>query len=69
MKLTAAATGATTKPAGHDYGTIKYENNGSVVSNFKVRVPLTITYDWGKLTKSYVDITVNYTTVNPAKKN
>ena len=69
MKLTKTATGATALPAGRDYGTLKYENNGSVVSNFKVRVPLTITYDWGKLTKSYVDITVNYTTVNPAKKN
>ena len=51
-----------------DYGQLKYENNGQVTSTFVIRVPMTVVYDWGKLTTATVDITVAGTTQNKAKK-
>ncbi len=32
------------------YGVIKYENNGNNVNAFQIKVPVTFTYDWGKIT-------------------
>lgn len=48
---------------GVTFGQLVYENVGHVTSTFKVRVPLTVTYYWGKVT-TYVDITVNATQGN-----
>lgn len=48
---------------GVTFGQLVYENVGHVTSTFKVRVPLTVTYYWGKV-KTYVDITVNATQGN-----
>ena len=49
--------------------TISYENNGQVTSTFVVRIPVTVKYKWGELTKAYVDITVRPTIENPAKRH
>lgn len=48
---------------GVTFGQLVYENAGHVTSTFKVRVPITVTYYWGKV-KTYVDITVNATEGN-----
>lgn len=48
---------------GVTFGQLVYENVGHVTSTFKVRVPITVTYYWGKV-KTYVDITVNATEGN-----
>lgn len=48
---------------GVTFGQLVYENVGHVTSTFKVRVPLTVTYYWGKV-KTSVDITVNATQGN-----
>lgn len=48
---------------GVTFGQLVYENVGHVTSTFKVRVPITVTYYWGKVT-TYVDITVNATEGN-----
>lgn len=45
------------------FGQLLYENNGQVTGTFKVRVPLTVTYDWGEV-KTYVDITIENTKAN-----
>lgn len=61
-------TGATSKYGGKDFGYLYYGNNGSVTATFQIRVPLTITYDWGKITTAYVDITVQPTQANRAAR-
>lgn len=48
---------------GRTFGQLLYENNGQVTGTFKVRVPLTVTYDWGEV-KTYVDITIENTKAN-----
>lgn len=48
---------------GVTFGQLVYENAGHVTAKFMVRVPLTVTYYWGKVT-TYVDITVNATQGN-----
>lgn len=48
---------------GVTFGQLVYENVGHVTAKFMVRVPLTVTYYWGKVT-TYVDITVNATEGN-----
>lgn len=48
---------------GQTFGQLLYENNGQVTGTFKVRVPLTVTYDWGEV-KTYVDITIENTKAN-----
>lgn len=48
---------------GVTFGQLVYENVGHVTAKFMVRVPLTVTYYWGKVT-TYVDITVNATQGN-----
>lgn len=60
------STGATKKYGGKDFGYLYYGNNGSVTATFQIRVPLTITYDWGEITTAYVDITVQPTQANKA---
>lgn len=64
VKFEYYATGATKTYGGVDFGYLLYENNGQVTSQFQIRVPLTIYYDWGEITKAYVDITINPTIQN-----
>lgn len=64
VKFEYYATGATKTYDGVDFGYLLYENNGQVTSQFQIRVPLTIYYDWGEITKAYVDITINPTIQN-----
>lgn len=45
------------------FGQLVYENQGHATAEFVVRVPITVTYYWGKV-KTYVDITVNATQGN-----
>ena len=42
------------------FGTIWYYNNGGNVETFKVRVPITIAYEWGEFTTE-VEFTINGT--------
>ncbi len=42
------------------YGKLKYVNNGSLTSEFRVKVPLTIKYDWGTISQT-VTITIKAT--------
>ena len=46
-----------------NYGSLLYTNNNNTVTEFTIRVPLTIEYYWGKVT-SYVDIKVKNTLNN-----
>lgn len=50
------------------FGQLLYENNGQVTGTFKVRVPLTVTYDWGEV-KTYVDITIENTKANKVARH
>jgi len=45
-------------------GMIKYENNGSNVKSFKVRIPIEITYDWGTLVLDNLEFDVENTLGN-----
>lgn len=62
------ATGASATYGDKDFGYLYYGNNGSVTAKFQIRVPLTITYDWGEITTAYVDITVQPTQANRAAR-
>jgi hypothetical protein len=42
------------------YGVIIYENNGTPVDDFELRIPMTVTYDWGEFV-TYIDATVSKT--------
>lgn len=64
IKFEYVSTGASTTYGGVDFGYLKYDNNGQVVTTFQIRVPLTITYDWGEIKTAYVDITVKPTQAN-----
>lgn len=48
---------------GGDFGYLRYDNNNNTVTDFTIRVPLTIGYYWGSTT-SYVDIKVKNTLNN-----
>lgn len=50
-----------------DYGQLYYKNNGLTVGGFKIRVPIEVTYKWGKI-KSYVDCTIGQTIGNVKKQ-
>ena len=50
-----------------DYGQLYYKNNGLTVGGFKIRVPIEVTYKWGKI-KSYVDCTIGNTIGNVKKQ-
>ena len=43
-----------------DYGTITYTNHGNTVKDFMIKVPVVVTYEWGKL-YTVVDLKVNGT--------
>ena len=53
--------------AAKDFGTITYSNNGSTVGTFQVKIPATVTYDWGEL-KTEVVVTVEKTQIGGAKR-
>ena len=53
--------------AAQDFGTITYSNNGSTVGTFQVKIPATVTYDWGEL-KTEVVVTVEKTQIGGAKR-
>ena len=54
---------------GVNFGYLYYENNGQVVDQFQIRVPLKITYHWGQITTVTTDITVQKTIANqPARR-
>ena len=40
----------------NNLGTIHYTNNGDVVKKFSVKVPVTITYEWGQIK---TDVVIN----------
>ena len=50
-----------------DFGTITYSNNGSTVGTFQVKIPATVTYDWGEL-KTEVVVTIEKTQIGGAKR-
>lgn len=54
-------------PTAPDYGKLYYKNNGLTVGGFKIRVPIEVTYKWGKI-KSYVDCTIGQTIGNVKKQ-
>jgi hypothetical protein len=49
------------------YGTVHYENNGNTVGAFTIRIPFTITYDWGVI-KTTVDFKINTTENNAGRR-
>ena len=53
--------------ANADFGTITYSNNGSTVGTFQVKIPATVTYDWGEL-KTEVVVTIEKTQIGGAKR-
>ena len=53
--------------AAQDFGTITYSNNGSTVGTFQVKIPATVTYDWGEL-KTEVVVTIEKTQIGGAKR-
>ena len=53
--------------AAEDFGTITYSNNGSTVGTFQVKIPATVTYDWGEL-KTEVVVTIEKTQIGGAKR-
>lgn len=53
--------------AAEDLGTITYSNNGSTVGTFQVKIPATVTYDWGEL-KTEVVVTIEKTQIGGAKR-
>ena len=53
--------------AAENFGTITYSNNGSTVGTFQVKIPATVTYDWGEL-KTEVVVTIEKTQIGGAKR-
>ena len=53
--------------AAKNFGTITYSNNGSTVGTFQVKIPATVTYDWGEL-KTEVVVTIEKTQIGGAKR-
>lgn len=53
--------------ADENFGTITYSNNGSTVGTFQVKIPATVTYDWGEL-KTEVVVTIEKTQIGGAKR-
>ena len=56
-----------TQIAAENFGTITYSNNGSTVGTFQVKIPATVTYDWGEL-KTEVVVTIEKTQIGGAKR-
>lgn len=42
------------------YGVLVYENNGTPVDDFKLRIPMTVSYDWGDFV-TYIDAEISKT--------
>lgn len=56
-----APTNTTTDPISKtNSGKVRYTANNAVTTKFQVRIPLTVTYRWGKI-KTYIDVTINPT--------
>lgn len=47
----------------HDFGTLVYENNGTTVGDFQIKVPFDVTYDWGTI-RIYVVCKISQTEAN-----
>lgn len=47
----------------HYFGTLRYENNGTTVGNFQIKVPFDVTYDWGTI-RVYVICKISQTEAN-----
>ena len=50
-----------------DFGKVYYENNGLTVQDFKIRIPVTVTYDWGTI-ETYIDVTIKRTQQNAPRR-
>ncbi len=46
-----------------NFGKVRYENNGLTVGEFKVRIPVKVTYDWGTI-NTQIDVTIGQTVQN-----
>lgn len=46
-----------------NFGKVRYENNGLTVGDFKVRIPVKVTYDWGTI-NTQIDVTIGKTVHN-----
>ena len=53
---------------GHDAATLTYKNFSSTVQQFEVKVPVVVTYYWGKI-RTEVTITVKKTSANAQPRN
>jgi len=60
-KVTGTHTSVIGEP--HYYGSIQYTNNRSTVDNFKVKVPVTVCYEWGSI-DDYIIIDIRKTLNN-----
>lgn len=47
----------------HYFGTLNYENNGTTVGDFQIKVPFDVTYDWGTI-QVYVICKISQTEAN-----
>lgn len=47
----------------HYFGTLNYENNGTTVGDFQIKVPFDVTYDWGTI-RVYVVCKISQTEAN-----
>lgn len=47
----------------HYFGTLVYENNGTTVGDFQIKVPFDVTYDWGTI-RVYVICKISQTEAN-----
>lgn len=59
----APATAADIQNAPHDFGTLRYENNGTTVGDFQIQVPFDVVYDWGTI-RVYVVCKIEQTEAN-----
>lgn len=60
--------GTVTTPEGNTYNNIKYSNNTAVVSNFSVKVPVTLSYVWGATVVYEVELKIERTLDNSNRR-
>lgn len=58
-----APTTAQIQGTPHDFGTLRYENNGLTVGDFQIEVPFDVVYDWGTI-RVYVVCKIQQTEAN-----
>ena len=58
-----APTTADIQGTPHWFGELRYENNGTTVGDFQIKVPVTVIYDWGTI-KTYVTCNIENTINN-----